>query len=120
MASCVSGASIEPVARGRLRGHRLLPLGSRLPVERARHPAERAGQRRRGRDHDLGDRPQDGAASSRRSGRAATATLSGMLAAQGFDLLPLDQATAEQAAYLPPLHAYLFDRVFSTALLLLW
>lgn len=38
------------------------------------------------------------------------ATLAAMLAAQGFDLLPLDSATAEQAAHLPPLHADPFDR----------
>ena len=38
------------------------------------------------------------------------ATLAGMLQAHGFDLLPLDPATAEQAAGLPPLHADPFDR----------
>ena len=38
------------------------------------------------------------------------ATLARMLQAHGFDLLPLDSATAEQAAYLPPLHADPFDR----------
>ena len=38
------------------------------------------------------------------------ATLAAMLEAHGFDLLPLDPATAEQAANLPPLHADPFDR----------
>ena len=38
------------------------------------------------------------------------ATLAGMLAAHGFDLLDLDAATAEQAAHLPPLHADPFNR----------
>lgn len=38
------------------------------------------------------------------------ATLAAMLQAHGFDLLPLDPATAEQAAGLPPLHADPFDR----------
>jgi PIN domain nuclease of toxin-antitoxin system len=33
-----------------------------------------------------------------------------MSEARGFDLLPLDAATAEQAAHLPPLHADPFDR----------
>ena len=33
-----------------------------------------------------------------------------MLAAHGFTLLPLDTATAEQAADLPPLQADAFDR----------
>ena len=32
------------------------------------------------------------------------ATLAAMLSAHGFDLLPLDAGTAEQAAHLPPLH----------------
>ena len=38
------------------------------------------------------------------------ATLADMLQAHGFDLLPLDAATAEQAANLPPFHADPFDR----------
>lgn len=38
------------------------------------------------------------------------ATLAGMLAVHGFDLVDLDAATAEQAAHLPPLHADPFDR----------
>jgi PIN domain nuclease of toxin-antitoxin system len=38
------------------------------------------------------------------------ATLAAMLEAHGFDLLPLDPATAEQAAGLPSLHADPFDR----------
>lgn len=38
------------------------------------------------------------------------ATLGAMLQAQGFALMPLDAATAEQAASLPPLHADPFDR----------
>lgn len=38
------------------------------------------------------------------------ATLSGMLASHGFDLLALDAGTAEQAARLPALHADPFDR----------
>jgi PIN domain nuclease of toxin-antitoxin system len=38
------------------------------------------------------------------------ATLSAMLRTQGFDLLPLDPATAEHAAGFPPLHADPFDR----------
>lgn len=41
---------------------------------------------------------------------AGHATLAAMLEAQGFELLPLDPATAEQAANLPPLHADPFDR----------
>jgi PIN domain nuclease of toxin-antitoxin system len=43
-----------------------------------------------------------------RAGRHAT--LAAMLHAHGFDLQPLDAATAEQAAALPPLHADPFDR----------
>ena len=39
------------------------------------------------------------------------ASLAGMLAAHGFDLVPLDPATAEQAANLPSIHADPFDRV---------
>lgn len=38
------------------------------------------------------------------------ATLAGMLRAHGFELQPLDAATAEQAARLPLLHADPFDR----------
>jgi PIN domain nuclease of toxin-antitoxin system len=38
------------------------------------------------------------------------ATLAAMLEVHGFDLLPLDPATAEQAAGLPSLHAVPFDR----------
>jgi PIN domain nuclease of toxin-antitoxin system len=38
------------------------------------------------------------------------ATLTDMLAAAGFVMLPFDHATAEQAAGLPPLHADPFDR----------
>jgi PIN domain nuclease of toxin-antitoxin system len=38
------------------------------------------------------------------------ATLADMLAAAGYVMLPLDHATAEQAANLPPLHADPFDR----------
>jgi PIN domain nuclease of toxin-antitoxin system len=38
------------------------------------------------------------------------ATLAGMLQAHGFELQPLDAATAEQAARLPPIHADPFDR----------
>ncbi|MFO1049740.1 MAG: type II toxin-antitoxin system VapC family toxin [Geminicoccaceae bacterium] len=38
------------------------------------------------------------------------ATLAGMLRAHGFDLLPLDAATAEQAGGLPAFHADPFDR----------
>lgn len=37
-------------------------------------------------------------------------TLADMLAGQGYALLPLDPATAEQAAGLPPLHGDPFDR----------
>jgi PIN domain nuclease of toxin-antitoxin system len=39
------------------------------------------------------------------------AGLGAMLQAQGFALLPLDAATAEQAAHLPPLHADPWDRL---------
>jgi PIN domain nuclease of toxin-antitoxin system len=38
------------------------------------------------------------------------ATLCAMLRAHGFTLLPLDAATAQRAARLPPLHADPFDR----------
>jgi PIN domain nuclease of toxin-antitoxin system len=38
------------------------------------------------------------------------ATLTDMLAASGYVMLPFDHATAEQAANLPPLHADPFDR----------
>lgn len=37
-------------------------------------------------------------------------TLSDMLQAHAFDLLPVDHATAEQAARLPPFHQDPFDR----------
>ena len=40
----------------------------------------------------------------------AHASLAGMLQAHGFTLLPLDAATAEQAANLPSFHADPFDR----------
>ena len=40
----------------------------------------------------------------------AHASLAAMLQAHGFTLLPLDAATAEQAANLPPFHADPFDR----------
>jgi PIN domain nuclease of toxin-antitoxin system len=43
-----------------------------------------------------------------RTGRPAS--LTGMLQAHGFILLPLDAATAEQAGNLPPFHADPFDR----------
>ena len=42
-------------------------------------------------------------------------TLTDMLAAQGYVLLPFDHATAEQAANLPPLHADPFDRALAAA-----
>lgn len=42
-------------------------------------------------------------------------TLTAMLAAQGYVLLPFDHATAEQAAKLPPLHADPFDRALVAA-----
>jgi PIN domain nuclease of toxin-antitoxin system len=42
-------------------------------------------------------------------------TLTDMLEAQGFALLPLDPETAEQAAGLPPLHADPFDRALVAA-----
>ncbi len=38
------------------------------------------------------------------------ASLTAMLKAQGFALVPLDADVAEQAANLPPLHGDLFDR----------
>jgi PIN domain nuclease of toxin-antitoxin system len=43
------------------------------------------------------------------------ASLAGMLQAQGFALLPLDAATAEHAANLPPFHADPFDRALVAA-----
>lgn len=42
-------------------------------------------------------------------------TLNDMLIAQGYELLPLDHATAEQAANLPPFHADPFDRALVAA-----
>lgn len=38
-----------------------------------------------------------------------------LFAAQGYELLPLDHATAEQAANLPPFHADPFDRALVAA-----
>lgn len=46
---------------------------------------------------------------------AGHATLTAMLAAQGYELLPFDHATAEQAAGLPPLHGDPFDRALVAA-----
>jgi PIN domain nuclease of toxin-antitoxin system len=37
-------------------------------------------------------------------------TLSDMLTAHGYTMLPFDHATAEQAGYLPPIHGDPFDR----------
>jgi PIN domain nuclease of toxin-antitoxin system len=42
-------------------------------------------------------------------------TLAAMMQAQGFVLLPLDPATAEQAAGLPPFHSDPFDRALIAA-----
>jgi PIN domain nuclease of toxin-antitoxin system len=42
-------------------------------------------------------------------------TLTDMLVAHGYAMLPFDHATAEQAANLPPLHADPFDRALVAA-----